>query len=179
MADRRSLVTGAALEVLADRGVRALTHREVDRTAGIPLGSTANLFSTREALLTAVVEEFERRDAALLAALSSAHVPTSIDDVVDTLAAYVEVSTRTDAAKLTRARLALFLARPEAMRAGHRRALEMLETLLRSGGVPDAAGAAHRLAAYLDGNALHTVTGVASSHAPSDAVRTAITHLLR
>lgn len=42
--------------VLADGGARALTHRAVDHGAGLPVGSTSNLFRTREALVRGVVE---------------------------------------------------------------------------------------------------------------------------
>jgi AcrR family transcriptional regulator len=46
----------AAIRVLGERGMRALTHRAVDAGTGVAAGSTANYFPTREALLEAVVE---------------------------------------------------------------------------------------------------------------------------
>jgi AcrR family transcriptional regulator len=46
----------AAIRVLGERGVRALTHRAVDAEAGVAAGSTANYFPTREALLEAIVK---------------------------------------------------------------------------------------------------------------------------
>ncbi len=53
--DRRALLADAALGVLQAEGGRGLTHRAVDRRAGLPEGSTSNYFQTREALLTAAL----------------------------------------------------------------------------------------------------------------------------
>ena len=56
MPNRRALLLDAAIRVLGERGARALTHRAVDAEADLAVGSTANYFSTREALLEAIVE---------------------------------------------------------------------------------------------------------------------------
>jgi DNA-binding transcriptional regulator YbjK len=50
-AERRRRIADAALEVLASEGARGLTHRAVDRAAGLPEGSTSNVFRSRLALL--------------------------------------------------------------------------------------------------------------------------------
>jgi DNA-binding transcriptional regulator YbjK len=55
MRDRRTLVADAALRVLEAEGGRGLTHRAVDREAGLAQGSTSNYCGTREALLTAAL----------------------------------------------------------------------------------------------------------------------------
>jgi AcrR family transcriptional regulator len=55
MANRRETLLDAAIQVLGERGMRALTHRAVDAEAGVTAGSTANYFSTRESLLEAIV----------------------------------------------------------------------------------------------------------------------------
>jgi tetracycline repressor-like protein len=49
--DRLSLIGDAAIEVIAAEGMRGLTHRAVDRFAGLPLGSTSYYARTRAALL--------------------------------------------------------------------------------------------------------------------------------
>jgi DNA-binding transcriptional regulator YbjK len=54
--DRRTSIAEAALRVLEAKGGRGLTHRAVDREAGLVEGSTSNYFGTREALLTATLE---------------------------------------------------------------------------------------------------------------------------
>jgi DNA-binding transcriptional regulator YbjK len=65
----------AAITLVGDGGVRALTHRAVDAAAGIPPGSTSNYFRTRQALLEAVVDRFAERERANYDALTSATRP--------------------------------------------------------------------------------------------------------
>ncbi|MEH1013433.1 TetR family transcriptional regulator [Micromonospora sp. CPCC 206060] len=55
MADRQEQVLDAAIRVLGTRGLRQLTHRAVDTEAGLPLGSTSNLFRTRDALIDGIL----------------------------------------------------------------------------------------------------------------------------
>ena len=50
------MLLDAAIRVLGERGMRALTHRAVDGEAGLSAGSAANYFPTREALFEAIVE---------------------------------------------------------------------------------------------------------------------------
>ncbi|MCG8927162.1 TetR/AcrR family transcriptional regulator [Lentzea sp. CC55] len=50
---RRDLLCDTAIQILAVDGGRGLTHRAIDREAGVPLGTTKNYFPTREAILTA------------------------------------------------------------------------------------------------------------------------------
>ncbi|MEV4171254.1 TetR/AcrR family transcriptional regulator [Nonomuraea sp. NPDC049709] len=54
--DRRGLLCDAAIEVLAGEGGRGLTHRAVDRAAGLPEGTAKNYFPTRDRLLQATAE---------------------------------------------------------------------------------------------------------------------------
>jgi DNA-binding transcriptional regulator YbjK len=56
VSNRKETLLDAAIQVLGERGMRALTHRAVDAGAGVPAGSTANYFSTRESLLEAIVD---------------------------------------------------------------------------------------------------------------------------
>ncbi|AXX30801.1 TetR family transcriptional regulator [Actinosynnema pretiosum subsp. pretiosum] len=51
--NRRDLLRDTAIAVLAAEGGRGLTHRAVDRGAGVPEGTTKNYFPTRDALLGA------------------------------------------------------------------------------------------------------------------------------
>lgn len=46
------MIGDAAIEVIAAEGLRGLTHRAVDRRAGLPLGSTSYYARTRAALLS-------------------------------------------------------------------------------------------------------------------------------
>jgi DNA-binding transcriptional regulator YbjK len=192
VSDRPSLIRRAALRVVADGGVRALTHRAVDRTAGLPLGSTANVFSTRDALMSAVVAEFERQDVAMLdAALGAEQADAAVaesaravragptaDALAEAIASFAATATTEPTATLTRARLALMLAEPEAMHASHRRVLDRLTAMLAAAGVVEPDRVAELVADLLDGTLLHRLT-VQREH-PFDVARFRATlrHLL-
>ncbi|MFJ9696978.1 TetR/AcrR family transcriptional regulator [Kitasatospora sp. NPDC101183] len=60
--DRRTVLADAAIGVLADAGVRGLTHRAVDAAAGLPTGTTSAYLRTRQALLTALVRRLVELD---------------------------------------------------------------------------------------------------------------------
>lgn len=53
---RRRKLLEAALHVIADDGLRGLTHRAVDRRAGLPEGSCSAYLRTRSALQQALTE---------------------------------------------------------------------------------------------------------------------------
>lgn len=53
---RRRQLLEAALHVIADEGLRGLTHRAVDRQAGLPEGSCSAYLRTRRALQAALTE---------------------------------------------------------------------------------------------------------------------------
>lgn len=58
---RRREILDAAVTVLARQGARGLTHRAVDRQAGLAEGSTSAYFRSRQALETALAEHVARR----------------------------------------------------------------------------------------------------------------------
>jgi DNA-binding transcriptional regulator YbjK len=66
-ASRTDLVADTALALLAERGMRGLTHRAVDEVAALPQGSTSNLARTRQALLELAVRRLADREAKVLA----------------------------------------------------------------------------------------------------------------
>ncbi|MFG2696510.1 TetR/AcrR family transcriptional regulator [Kitasatospora sp. NPDC048407] len=89
--DRRTLLADAALGVLADQGIRGLTHRAVDRAAALPDGTTSAYYRTRAALLTALVRrlvELDQHELELTAAQAAAQAaaPRTAADLVDGLA---------------------------------------------------------------------------------------------
>ncbi|GGT42139.1 TetR/AcrR family transcriptional regulator [Streptomyces purpureus] len=63
---RAELIGDAALALLAERGMRGLTHRAVDEQAGLPQGSTSNHARTRQALLEVAVRRLAEREARVL-----------------------------------------------------------------------------------------------------------------
>ena len=59
MTSRRDLLCDCAISVLAAEGGRGLTHRAVDRAAGVPEGTTKNYFPSRDALLGAAADRMD------------------------------------------------------------------------------------------------------------------------
>lgn len=99
--ERRRELTDAAITLLADRGVHGLTHRSVERAAGLPAGTAANYFRSREELLVAAatrIVELHLADARHATEASVAPAPgtgpagddtgaTTVDLMTDLLAA--------------------------------------------------------------------------------------------
>lgn len=68
--------------MLADSGMRGLTHRAVDRAAQLPPGTTSAYFRTRQALLTALVRRLVALDQEELEeAGARTPVPRSAEDL--------------------------------------------------------------------------------------------------
>lgn len=59
--ERRRALADAGLRVLAAEGARGLTHRAVDRDAGVPLGTTSNYARSREALVGLLMDRIGER----------------------------------------------------------------------------------------------------------------------
>lgn len=87
MSNRRDALLGAAVRVLGSGGTRALTHRAVDAEAGVPVGATANYFSTREALLEAVVEWVSARERENFEQRAGDVLPTTPPELAQIVAA--------------------------------------------------------------------------------------------
>jgi DNA-binding transcriptional regulator YbjK len=63
--DRITVLADAAIDLIADAGMRGLTHRAVDARAGLPQGTTSAYLRTRKALVEAVVRrlaDLDQRD---------------------------------------------------------------------------------------------------------------------
>ncbi|MDZ7931383.1 MAG: hypothetical protein U5N21_15545 [Rhodococcus sp. (in: high G+C Gram-positive bacteria)] len=60
--DRRRLLADGAIELLATDGVHGLTHRRLDKSLGIPAGSTSNIFRRRIDLLRAALDALVERE---------------------------------------------------------------------------------------------------------------------
>lgn len=158
-ATTRTRALDAAVELVGEYGVRALTHARVDERAGLPPGSTSNWFRTRRALLTGVhdwIAERERDD------LDPATLPPirGIDDLVEALCVVTQRQVEPHAVR-TRARYALFLelaGDPELgprLQQEHRRFRQWTEQVLTAAGIPDPATATRAVMALLDGLLLH------------------------
>ncbi|MES9538807.1 TetR family transcriptional regulator [Actinomadura sp. NPDC000600] len=155
---RREELADAAITTLAEAGMRGLTHRAVDKAAGLPEGSCSYYFRTRQALLQAAVERLEQVDTAELTArpaLSGADAPGH-EGVAEAAAHLVEHWTTAGRERmLARYELALEATRrPELrtvlVRAGAR-SRQLAEAMLTAIGAPAPAVQAPLLVAYLDG----------------------------
>jgi DNA-binding transcriptional regulator YbjK len=81
---RRAEIADAAITTLAQDGMRGLTHRAVDRAAGLPEGSASYYFRTRQALLQATVERLAELDSAEM--LPSTGLPAQSGHELDAFA---------------------------------------------------------------------------------------------
>lgn len=77
---RMELLLGAAVHVVAENGMRGLTHRAVDRAAGLPEGSCSAYLRTREALVQGVTTYVAERVAGHLRELAGELASRSLDD---------------------------------------------------------------------------------------------------
>lgn len=96
---RRRAILDAATQVLDDQGLRGLTHRSVDRAAGLPEGTTSAYFRTRRALQLALTEHVTAQMAAdvdvLVEQLSGCtdDDPRAVDLVVGLLGEWLDART--------------------------------------------------------------------------------------
>lgn len=77
--DRRALIVTGAIELIATRGIRALTHRALDTALALPAGSTSYYFRTRQALIAAVAHGITARSHADFAEMRTAHGGSATD----------------------------------------------------------------------------------------------------
>jgi DNA-binding transcriptional regulator YbjK len=183
MADRRTEILDGALHVLAEHGMRGLTHRAVDAAAGIPQGSTSYYFRSRSALVAGCVERILELDFAVEGPAMS-----SVGDVgalVDVLADVgVSLVTTQRYRTLARYELSLAAVRDAQLRATLVRAGDTVRAfgadLLRTLGATDPASSAAELAATLDGMVFHAlVRGPHEPAALAAAFRPALERMVR
>lgn len=157
---RRRQAADAAIEIVAEQGLRGLTHRAVDSGAGLPAGSTSSCFRTRSALLRGVLERIAELDEVDLERVSTTgwdhgspeHRAVLVNLLVDLLAHWLG-----PARARTHARLELYLdavRRPElseALHTANRRFLDRAAAAMRSSGTPAPEESARLLLSQLDG----------------------------
>ncbi|MEW2626008.1 TetR family transcriptional regulator C-terminal domain-containing protein [Streptomyces sp. NPDC048106] len=105
--DRRTLLADAAIAVLADTGIRGLTHRAVDRAADLPAGTTSAYYRTRQALLTALVRRLVALDQAELERMGNqVPVPRSAAELTAGIGELIRVRLTGEGRRRTLARYA-------------------------------------------------------------------------
>jgi DNA-binding transcriptional regulator YbjK len=188
---RRALIADAAISTLARDGMRGLTHRAVDRAAGLPEGSASYYFRTRQALLQATVERLAEltiadmvRSAAMLDGSAAPNPPGQDLDALAGLTAALIESWLTTGRERQLARYELSLEatrRPElrqtliatgaAIRAG-------VGDLFAAAGVREPRQRAADFAAFIDGLLFDQIAGAGSRELTSADLRTTISILL-
>ena len=106
---RSRIVTDAAITVLAKCGSRGLTHRAVDSEAGLPEGSTSNLFRNRADLMSAILNAHVERELAIMGSLGVQDSIDSIDDAAVLIANVIESISAADSRYLITARYEIYL----------------------------------------------------------------------
>ncbi|MFD8453975.1 MULTISPECIES: TetR/AcrR family transcriptional regulator [Streptomyces] len=170
-ASRADLVADAALALLAERGMRGLTHRAVDEAAGLPQGSTSNVARTRQALLELTVRRLADREARVLALHEMPDPRAGLDALVDALAlATHRALTRNRALTLARYELALEATRRPELRAhfdaAGARFREQLGALVTAMGSDAPARHVLSLVAWADGLMFSCVAGTFHAEVP-------------
>lgn len=156
--DRRTFLADAALDVLADEGIRGLTHRAVDRRAAMPPGTTSAYFRTRTALLTGLVTRLVQRDQAELQKTAEQLLPLrTAEELVDGMTLFVQQRLTGEGRRRSLARYACAV---ESVRAPELREIlvprenvgrEAVRSFLAERGVPDVENRTHTLLTCIDG----------------------------
>ncbi|WP_282090173.1 TetR/AcrR family transcriptional regulator [Streptomyces tendae] len=183
-ASRADLVADAALALLAERGMRGLTHRAVDERAALPQGSTSNVARTRQALLELAVRRLADRESRVLALHEMPDPRAGLAALVDALAlATHRALTRNRALTLARYELALEATRRPELRAhfdaAGSRFREQLGALVTAMGSTDPDRHVLSLVAWADGLMFSCVAGTFHAEVPSPKeVRSGLRELL-
>ncbi|GEP36169.1 putative transcriptional regulator, TetR family protein [Nocardioides szechwanensis] len=154
---RRRAILDAATQVLDDQGLRGLTHRSVDRAAGLPEGTTSAYFRTRRALQLALTEYVASQMAedvdALIEQLADCtpEDPRAVELVIALLGRWLDARTLV----LAKVELTLEAARdPELaamLRQNRDRLLRVVADVLAGHGMAQADARAEALMASFDG----------------------------
>jgi DNA-binding transcriptional regulator YbjK len=165
----------AAIVVLGERGMRALTHRAVDAEAGVAIGSTANYFPTRESLLEAIVERVSAMERGRFDELAAEVCPVTPAELGRSVAGWVREATGARRA-LTLSRYAILV------EAGHNAKIrrQLAETgsrvnawfanWLRLIGSADTDHDVHVLGNYITGLMLHQLAMPDPAFDPADKI---------
>jgi DNA-binding transcriptional regulator YbjK len=182
LTDRRTEILDGALRVLAEQGMRGLTHRAVDGAAGLPAGSTSYYFRSRAALVAGCVDRLLELDLEVEAAAPPPPGdPTALVEAL--VGAGVSMATGQRHRTLARYELSLAAAREPELRTALVRGGDVVRDLVartvRAAGVADPRAAADELAATLDGMVFAAL--VRGPHDPAGLaawLRPALTHVL-
>ncbi len=184
MLNRRETLLDAAIQVLGERGIRALTHRAVDAGAGVGAGSTANYFPTRESLLEAIVERVSAMERGHFDEVAAEVCPATPAELGRAMAGFAQDATGARRA-LTLSRYAILV------EAGHNAKIrrQLAETgsrvnawfanWLRLIGSVDTDHDVHVLGNYITGLMLHQLAIPDPGFDPADKITALLESLIR
>lgn len=174
---RRDDLLDAAIDVLASRGGRGLTHRAVDSAAAVAAGTTSNYFRTRSELLRGTRNRLVERQAA--ASTSTPPAPATEDELVQALADVLigKLDDRTETIAHT---ILLFTAvSDEDLRAGLHTEVDHLRTTFASWLAPFGVDDPERAAMLLVGYVYSLMFGEHIEPAPDFDAREAVEPVVR
>ncbi|WP_084960191.1 TetR/AcrR family transcriptional regulator [Thermoactinospora rubra] len=173
MLTRAELVAETAITLLAERGMRGLTHRAVDEAAGLPPGSTSNVARTRAALLELTLARLTELEERAFAGLLTA--PPRVADLPELLAQALLVQIRDRRRTLARYELALEATRRPELRAVYDRSgarfRDPAVALLSAGGFPDPVRQASQLVAFAEGVLFYAIVGAGGEPSAGEIAR--------
>ena len=182
---RRAEIADAAITTLAQDGMRGLTHRAVDRAAGLPEGSASYYFRTRQALLQATVERLAELDSAEMLPSTSPPVQSGheLDAFAATAAAIIDnLLTTGRERQLARYELALEATRrPElrdALVASGAAIRAMVASQFAAAGIRQPGQRAANFVAFVDGLVFDQIAGAGARNLTSADLAAAIRALL-
>jgi DNA-binding transcriptional regulator YbjK len=164
------VLADAAISAIAREGMRGFTHRAVDRTAGLPEGSTSYYFRTRESLLFAALARMAELDTLDIGDVPEQSGRVDLDTLADLLTAIVRTWLTTGRERtLARYELSLESTRRPELRAKmieYGSAFRVVaEQTIAAAGASEPRRRGRMLVACLDGLVLHELTRAGSGDA--------------
>jgi DNA-binding transcriptional regulator YbjK len=161
---RTALVADTAIALLAERGMRGLTHRAVDEAAGLPPGTTSNHARTRAALLELALARLTEREAGAFAGVPGAEPPSDLDAAAATMAGVLHWQlTEGRVTTLARYELALEATRRPELRERYDQAGALFRgpavAALTRAGSPEPERHARQLVAFCEGVVFDAIAG--------------------
>jgi DNA-binding transcriptional regulator YbjK len=155
---RHDAILEAALRVIAERGVSAVTHRAVAAEAAVPLSSTTYYFESLDELLEEALLLFVNREAERIGLLAERLEGLDLSPLETARLFRAELETN-----VAQFELYLEASRRPRLREVARRCLELYtavaESALRASGAPDPASYGRAFVALFDGYSLHRIAG--------------------
>ncbi|MFF4219544.1 TetR/AcrR family transcriptional regulator [Streptomyces nondiastaticus] len=182
---RTTLIADTALALIAERGMRGLTHRAVDEAAGLPPGSTSNHARTRLALLELAVRQLARRDAEVVTPAEFPGPSEGLDALADAIATVLHrLVVRRREHTVARFELALEASRRPELRALYDAAgqgfRDLMAELMAAAGSTEPRRHALSLGAWSDGVLFTCTAGPYHDRAPArEELRESVGELLR